>query len=300
MNDLDGTNRVRGLQQFRLARRKARLNRLMSRLTGRPDELLVFDEVRQALDLAHPMKEELKDIPLDRIVGTVNRYHDFNRQFNPIQDSDEDRWARVKEMMEVKGLDPIEVYQVDDIYFVLDGNHRVSVSRQFGSETIQAYVKEFRTAIDLEPEDNIQDVVLKAEWNELMADTQLYWVRPRVDIRVTVPGRYNEIREHIAVHRYDMGQEQSREIPIEEASASWVDNVYLPAVEAIRELKLLDDFPGRTETDLYLWLKRHQHELQSDWKREVHLFDAAADLTTRFGKNFWGRLWGRIFKQGGG
>ncbi|MFN2144808.1 MAG: ParB N-terminal domain-containing protein, partial [Anaerolineales bacterium] len=175
MNDLDGTNRVRGLQQFRLARRKARLNRLMSRLTGRPDELLVFDEVRQALDLAHPMKEELKDIPLDRIVGTVNRYHDFNRQFNPIQDSDEDRWARVKEMMEVKGLDPIEVYQVDDIYFVLDGNHRVSVSRQFGSETIQAYVKEFRTEIDLEPEDNIQDVVLKAEWNELMADTQLYW-----------------------------------------------------------------------------------------------------------------------------
>lgn len=298
MNNQDGTNRLRGMQQFRSARRKARLNRLMSRLTGRPDELLIFDEVRKALALAHPVKEDLRDIPLNRIVGTVNRYHDFNRQFNPIQDSDEDRWARVKEMMEVQGLDPIEVYQVDDIYFVLDGNHRVSVSRQFGSETIHAYVKEFRTEVDLEPEDDIEAVVLKAEWRELMADTQLSTVRPAVDIRVTVPGRYDEIREHIAVHRYYMGQERGEEIPMEEASASWVDNVYLPAVEAIRELKLLEDFPGRTETDLYLWLKRHQHELQVDWKREVGLVDVAADMTDRFGESFCRRLWGKLFKRG--
>lgn len=297
MDNPEGTNRVAAIQQFRLARRKARMRDLMSRLTGRRDDLLVFDDVRQALALAHPKMEQLKEIPLDSIVGTVNRYYDFNRQFNPMLDSDEERWAKVKELMEVQGLDPIEVYQVDDLYFVLDGNHRVSVSRHFGSETIEAYVKEFRTDIDLEPDDDIQDVVLKAEWKELMADTQLYWVRPEVDIKVTLPGRYDEVKEHIAVHRYYMGQERGEEIPIEEASASWVDNVYLPAVEAIREQKLLEDFPGRTETDLYLWLKKHQHELENDWDRAVPDSDAAADLTSRFGERFWRRLWVNIFRK---
>jgi hypothetical protein len=258
---------------------------------------LLFDDVQQALALVHPKKEERKEIPLDSIVGTVSRYHDFNRQFNPMQDSDEDRWARVKELMETKGLDPIEVYQVDDIFFVLDGNHRVSVSRHLGSESIEAYVKEFRTNVDLDPDDDIEDVVLKAEWKELMADTQLYWVRPEVEIEVTVPGRYEEIQEHIAVHRYYLGQERGEKVPIEEASASWVDNVYLPAVEAIREQDLLEGFPGRTETDLYLWLKKHQHELEHQWNRAVPDTDAAADLTHRFGEGFLRRLWSRLFRK---
>ncbi|MBN2046050.1 MAG: ParB N-terminal domain-containing protein [Anaerolineales bacterium] len=294
---MDGAKRLSALQQFKLARRRAKLEKLLSRLTGRKDDLLLFDDVQQALALTHPKKEQLKEIPLDSIVGTVSRYYDFNRQFNPMLDSDEERWAKVKELVETKGLDPIEVYQVGDIYFVLDGNHRVSVSRHLGTETIEAYVKEFRTEVDLDPDDDIEDVVLKAEWNELMADTQLYWVRPDVEIKVTVPGRYEEVKEHIAVHRHYMGLEREEEISIEEASASWVDNVYLPAVEAIREQKLLEDFPGRTETDLYLWLKKHQRELESDWHRAVPDSDAAADLTLRFGERLWHRFWTKLISK---
>jgi hypothetical protein len=299
MDNSEGSNRLAAINQFRLARRRAKMQDLMSRLTGRKDDLLLFDEVRQVLDLAHPKKEELKEIPLDSIVGTVSRYYDFNRQFNPLLDSDEERWARVKDLMETKGLDPIEVYQVDDLYFVLDGNHRVSVSRHFGSETIEAYVKEFRTDVDLEPDDNIEDVVLKAEWNELMADTQLYWVRPEVEIKVTVIGRYREIKEHITVHRYYMGQERGEEISIEEASASWVDHIYLPAVKEIRNQKLLDDFPGRTETDLYLWLKKHQSELENEWNRVVPDSIAAADLISRFGGGFLRQIWKKLTRKTG-
>ncbi len=300
MNEIGGATRLTAIQQFKQARRKARMRRLLSRITGQQDDLLLFDDVRQTLALAHPRIEELKEVPLDRIVGTVSRYADFNRQFGPLQDSDQDRWARVKELVESRGLDPIEVYQVDDIYFVLDGNHRVSVARHLGAHSIEAYVKEFRTEVDLEPEDDIQDVILKAEWKELMADTLLYWVRPEVEIKVTVPGRYEEIDDHIAVHRYYLGLEKGEEIPIEEASASWVDNIYIPAVEAIREQKLLDDFPGRTETDLYLWLKKHQVELAGAWRREVPDSDAAADLTAQFGERFWlrlRRLWRRVVSR---
>lgn len=300
MSDLGGPKRVAAVQQFRQARRKAELRALLSKLTGKQDDLLIFDEVRKTLTLAHPNREMVKDIPLDSIVGTVSRYHDFNRQFYPLTDSDEDRWARVKELVEFQGLEPIEVYQVGDIYFVLDGNHRVSVARQLEAQTIEAYVKEFRTPVEINPEDNLQDVVLRIEHKELMEDTHLDDIRPDVEIRVTLPGRYREILEHIEVHRYFMGLEQKREIPLEEAVASWVDHVYLPAIKAIGEKHVMADFPDRTETDLYLWLKKHQWELEKALKRDVPDWDAAQDLKTKFSQRFWQRVrrfWDRVTRK---
>lgn len=301
MSEFGGSRRVAAVQQFRQARRKAELRALLAKITRKQDDLLVFDEVRKTLTLAHPDKELLKDIPLDSIVGTVSRYHDFNRQFYPLTDSDEDRWARVKELVELQGLDPIEVYQVGDVYFVLDGNHRVSVARQLDAGTIQAYVKEFRAPVDVNPEDNLEDVVLRLEHKELMEDTCLDEICPDVEIRVTLPGRYHEILQHVEVHRYFMGLEQEREIPLEEAVASWVNNVYLPAVQAIREQKVLEDFPERTETDLYLWLKKHQWELEQALKRDVPDWDAAQDLKQKFSQSFMQRvrrLWERILGKG--
>ena len=300
MNDFGGSERVIAIQQFRQARRTAELKALLSKLTGKQEDLMVFDEIRKTLDLTHPRLEQLREIPLDSIVGSVSRYYDFNRQFYPLADSDQDRWARVKELVEKEGLDPIEVYQVGDIYFVLDGNHRVSVARQLDSKSIQAYVKEFRTAVEVKPEDEISDVVLRIEHKELMEDTNLEKVRPDVEFRVTVCGRYEEIYEHIAVHRYYMGKELEREITIEEAAASWVDQYYLPGIEVIREQNILADFPDRTETDLYLWLKKHQWELEKTLDREIPDSDAALDLSEQFGKRFWrkiSRFWSKLIKR---
>ncbi len=297
MTEFGGSKRVAALHQFRQARRKAELRALLSKITGRQDNLLEFEEVRKTLALAHPNPEQLKDIPLDSIVGTVSRYHDFNRQFYPRMDSDEDRWARVKELMEIRGLDPIEVYQVGDVYFVLDGNHRVSVARQLDTGTIEAYVKVFRSPVEVNPDDNLEDVVLRIEHKELMEDTHLDEIRPDVEIRVTLPGRYREILQHIEVHRYYIGLEQDEEIPLEEAAASWVDHVYLPAIRAIREKRVMEDFPGRTETDLYLWLKKHQWELEKALKRNVPDWDAAQDLKLQFSKRIWQRIrriWDRL------
>ena len=300
MDDYSRSERIRAIQDFRKARRKADLGTLLSKLTGKTEELLAFDEIRKMLDLTHPQLEELKDIPLDSIVGSVNRYYDFNRQFYPLDDSDENRWSRVKTLVETKGLDPIEVYQVGDVYFVLDGNHRVSIARQMNAETIQAYVKTFRSNVEVKPEDEITDLVLKTEYQELMEDTKLDQIRPDVDFKVTVCGRYKEIQEHIDVHKYYLGVEQNREISAEEAAASWVDNYYLPGIQAIREQEILEEFPGRTETDLYLWLRKHQWELEKTQERAVPDHLAAQDLMARFGKRFWRkiiRFLEKIFKQ---
>ena len=294
MSNFSHQKRAAAVSEFRRARRHADLTSLLSKLTGKQDELLSFEEIKGKLNLANPRKQYLANIPLDSIVGSVGRYFDFNRQFYPLSDGDESRWAGVKQMVEGMGLPPIEVYKVGEAYFVLDGHHRVSVARQVEATHIEAYVNEFRSKITLSPEDSIEDVILKAEHEELNRMTMLDQVCPDLEFRVTIPGRFKEIYEHISVHRYYLGIEQGHEITLEEATASWVENVCLPVIRAIRESNILEDFPHRTETDLYLWLKKHQWELQKTLGSEVELEEAAQDMTEKFSHRP-GRIIGRFF-----
>lgn len=283
-------SRLAALQQFRDARRRAVLISLLSRLTGKSDQLLSWDQVRKELNLMHPNKRYLENVPLDKIVGSVNRYHDFNRQFYPLSDDRQDRWTTVKALVEERGLEPAEMYKVGDVYFVFDGNHRVSVARQNEATHIEAYVNEFRSKVEVHPEDSLEDVILRVEYEELLEDTLLDKISIPLEIRVTIPGRYREIYEHISVHRYYLGLEQSREVPMLEAADSWAVNVYLPVVQVIRDLKVLKDFPQRTETDLYLWLKKHEWELEQALGIDIPTEAAAYDLTMHFSKRLWIRF----------
>jgi nucleotide-binding universal stress UspA family protein len=270
------------IQDFRRARRRAALEQIMARLTGRSADLLSYEEVRKKLRAKSIGKQTLKEIPLDAIVGSVGRYTDFTRSFLPRQDSDEKRWAMVRvAQTDLGGLPPIKVYQIGDAYFVLDGNHRVSVARQLGTTHIQAYVTEVRTKVPLSPDVQPDDLILKAEYADFLERTHLDEIRPEADLSVTVPGQYRVLEEHIEVHRYFMGLEQKREIPYEEAVGHWYDEVYLPVVQAIRERGILRDFPGRTETDLYLWVSEHRAALEQELGWEISTEKAAADLATQ-------------------
>ncbi len=283
----------RAIQDFRQARRQAAVQSLLGRLTGRKSELLSFEEIDDTLKLGSPYRRYLDDIPLDAIVGSVGRYVDFTRDFLPLSDSDEGRWARVKVAFEQQGLAPIEVYKIGAAYFVLDGNHRVSIARQLGATHIEAYVNEFRSPVSLGPEDDLDAVLLKAEQAEFQAATHLDELRPELALRVTLPGHTRELIEHILVHRYYLGLNWGREFSLPEAVASWADTVYLPVVRLIRELGILRDFPGRTEADLYLWLKRHQAELAAALGWPVEPARAASSLAEQLSQTPR-RIWGRV------
>ena len=271
------------VQDFRRARRRAAMEQIMARLTGRSAALLSYEEVRQKLKVTEGGKRELRDIPLNAIVGSVGRYADFTRSFLPRQDSDEGRWARVKVAQTgLAGLPPIQVYQIGNAYFVLDGNHRVSVARELGAPSIQAYVTEVRTKVPLSPDTQPDDLIVKAEYTDFLEHTHLDELRPEADLSVTAPGQYQVLEEHIEVHRYFMGLEQKREIPYEEAVGHWYDEVYSPVVQVIRGRGILRDFPGRTETDLYLWLSEHRAELEQELGWQISHEEAAADLTAQF------------------
>jgi hypothetical protein len=121
---------------FRDARSRASREEILARVSGKPTELLCYDDVPKQIRAARTSSRGLHDIPLDAIVGSVGRCTDFTRSFLPLRDSDESRWAHVElAWNELAGLPPIEVYQIGQVYFVLDGNHRVSVARHWARPT---------------------------------------------------------------------------------------------------------------------------------------------------------------------
>lgn len=267
---------------FRRARRQADMQEILARIgAGRRNQLLSFEKVRRSIAGGRLLPRTLRNIPMDAIVGSVGRYEDFNRQFLPRQEAQLSRWARVRMGFEDRGLPPIEVYQIGDVYFVLDGHHRVSVARQLGAGEIEAYVTEISSKVPLSPQDDADDLIVKTEQARFLEDTQLDELHPEIDLSVTAPGRYEQLREHIAAHRYFMGLDEKRDVAYEEAVQHWLNNVYLPAVAVIRRLDLLRDFPGRTETDIYLWLMKHRAELTRQVGWDLGTEEAAAHLWNR-------------------
>lgn len=271
------------VNDFHRARNQAALEDILARLTGKSSELLCYEDVRQKLRAKATAGKVLKEIPLDAIVGSAGRCADFTRSFLPRQESDEQRWARVEvAVSDLAGLPPIEVYQIGEAYFVVDGHHRVSVARHFGADHIQAYVTQLHTRVPLSPETEPEDLIIKAEYADFLERTHLDQLRPGADLSVSIPGQYRAIEEHIETHRYFMAQEQGGEISYQEALIHWYDQVYLPVVEAIRERGILWDFPRRTETDLYVWIVEHRATLEEELGWEIRPEVAAAALAAQF------------------
>jgi hypothetical protein len=161
---------------------------------------------------------------------------------------------------------PVELFKIGDVYFVRDGNHRVSVARTNGASHIEAVVTEVKTPIPLTVDDFERDRwLIKAERAEFLERTHLDELRPDHQIAVTEPGRYAIMLEHIEMHHFLRNQDLRRELSWAEAVESWYDNVYMPLVEAIRASRLLDEFPDRTETDLYLWIAYHRERLAREY-----------------------------------
>ena len=271
-------------EDFRQARLRGIMERLMARLSGESAELFCYEDVRQGIRATSTASRGLQNIPIDAIVGSVGRCGDFTRTFLPRRAVSGSRWARVKlGMTGQTGLPPIEVYKVDEVYFVLDGNHRVSVARELGATTIQAFVTEVQTNVPFSPDDRPDQLILKAEYADFMDRTKIARRRPDADLSVSVPGQYAKLDEHISVHRYLMGIDQGRPIPYKEAVDHWHEKVYLPVVQIARDQDLLHAFPNRTEADLYLWISEHRAELEKELGWEIKPEAVASDIAGDFG-----------------
>jgi len=271
-------------RDFRHARHRAEVEQWLAWLTGRSARLLCFNDIYRLLNTKAAYTSELHEIPLDAIVGSVERCSDYTRSFHPIRDNDQDRWASVNDaIVEAKSLPPIKVYQLGDVFFVVDGHHRVSSARQQRLTTITALVMQVETKLSLSPDIKVDDLALEVECAAFLASTGLDERRPGVDLRVTAIERQVALRDQIAAHHAFLELDQKRAVPYSEAVDQWYDEVFLPVIRIIRQRRMARNFPGRTETDLYLWLREYHANLEETIGWTIELDTAAADLVAQFG-----------------
>jgi hypothetical protein len=128
---------------FTRARRKAFLRRIHARFFGDPASARMrsFEDVSNELRAFNRIRLGRKVVAVEKIVGSVGRFRDFDRSFLPTRMSLEARWKRVDRAYHGgQDLPPVALFKVGDEYFVEDGNHRVSVARYQDIEWIEADV----------------------------------------------------------------------------------------------------------------------------------------------------------------
>jgi len=203
---------------FDEALRKGFWRSVMSWLTQHSNELIPFDEVLKQMPLRGQHYLGYRQVRLDEIVGSVSRYQDFDRAFLPRQTSTRERWESIDlaHLQDVE-LPPVELYKIGGIYFVKDGNHRVSVARGKGQVFIDASVIEIDVPLEIGKDFKQQDLALKHEQARFLESTWLASLQPDAKIEFTFPGQYDKLLEHIRVHRWYMGEDLQREINDEEA-----------------------------------------------------------------------------------
>lgn len=257
---------------FSKARRRAFLRRLSSYLRNDPgsNRLLSFDEVKKALGAIEQVYIGMRTVPVEKIVGSVGRHRDFDRAFLPSKGGNSSRWKKIDAMMRrAEELPPVSLYKIGDAYFVQDGNHRVSVARQQGVEMIDAEVTEVRSRVPIDSALTAENLLHKLEYRRLLERLPIDRVLPEIKVELSNVADYRYLASYIEAHGFRLSQLWKRYVSAEEVLRDWYEYSYRPIAEMIREEKVLDAFPDRTELDLYLWIVKHREKLVLETRDEA-------------------------------
>jgi hypothetical protein len=240
--------------------------------------LLSFDEVKGALGAVSQAYLGMREVPVSEIVGSVGRHRDFDRAFLPSKPDLGTRWRRIDEIMDRgEELPPVSLYKIGDAYFVQDGNHRVSVARQRGVEMIDAEVIELRSRVPLDSALTARDLLHKLEHRHLLERLPFDRVLPEIKVQFSDVSDYRKLATYVEAHGFRLSQLWRRYVTPEEVLRDWFEYGYRPIAEMMREERILDAFPGRTELDLYLWIVYHRERLALEARDERISPQAAKD-----------------------
>jgi hypothetical protein len=237
---------------FNRARRRRALSRLSTRLRGEPGDvnhILPFEEVVQALGYRGERRLGEQVIPLDSIVGTVDRGREFDRRFRPTSQRVRPRWERIAAAQRRgEGMPPIDVYRIGEVDFVRDGHHRVSVARALGHRDINAFVTEVLTEVGATREIRLRDLPLKSH-ERLFYERVPLPEKARQRIQLSDEWRYAALAEAVEAWGFRAMQVRHDLMGRAEVAMSWFTEEYEPVIELLREADLI----GRgTETEAYM------------------------------------------------
>jgi hypothetical protein len=256
---------------FSRARRAQLLSDVARRLRREPDDvglILPFEEVVDALGRSGQVDRGLQVVPLDMIVGTVDRAVDFDRGFRPTSARLRSRWERIAAAQRRgEALPPISLYKVGDLFFVRDGHHRVSVAKSLGREDIDAYVTEVTTRLKLGADLRVSELPLK-DHERLFRERVPLDAERRARIKLSDPWDFGVLAEAVEAWGFRLMQERGHYYERADVARTWFDEEYVPVSELISEGDLVER--GETETDAYLrvagdrYLLLRTHEWSGD------------------------------------
>ena len=275
-------------EDFSKARNKALFYEIQNFLNPEKSRMLSLNDVKKALKPKGEVYVGMKTVPISKIVGSEGRYNDFDSHFLPKSGHLKQRWARVDEAhLADVALPPITLYELGGLYFVRDGNHRVSVARAQGVSYIDAEVISLQSEIKLPenvtPESLCREVV-KYEKRLFYAETGFGDITDDWSLDFTEPGSYDAIYDHIQMHRFFMCETSDGAVDMPAAVLSWFNNVYKPVLEVASGAMLIKKFPKRTAGDLYIWIVREWDELKLKYGVDFPLEDVPKELEESGGK----------------
>ncbi len=240
-------------RDFERARFQAFVHSIFHRWTRQPKTLLSLKEIKRRFDLGRENYLGMQSVDISKIMGSEGRHSDFNREFLPSNNKTRTRWIGINAAIRSGvSLPPVQLYKLDDVYFVRDGNHRISVFKYLQQDYIEADVTEIQSPIKLNKDTGSKDILVKQEYTNFLELTGLKDIIKREDeIELTELGGYDIMLEHIRFHQYAMEIDKHKKLAYKEASAGWYKNLFLPFSRLVQWHKLTNVFPGHTTGDIY-------------------------------------------------
>ncbi len=202
-----------------------------------------FERKRQVKNFKSRVERGVQTVKIDKIVGSVGRCFDFDANFSLKSKHSMERLESIKEALKKqKPLPVVELYKMDDEYYVVDGHHRIAGAKELGQRFIDAHVIEYL------PPANTKDGLLARKRLEFEYKTGLH------DIKLSRRSSYDKLLAQIQEHKKYLEKKEKIEVSFKEAARDWFQSIYYPIVERIEKENLRQYLPEATAGDIYVYL----------------------------------------------
>ena len=262
-------------------------------MSSSKDVLVDFGSIEKNLQKYKIKNRGIQAIDTSKIVGSLNRYNDFSENLLPYRGDSGLRYESIKKaLLAGVNLAPIQVYQILDNYFIIDGHHRVMVSKKvLGAAYIDAEILEVQFEFDISKFKNYsyntksaKDFLIKLEEDSFTRKTFLSNAVLKEPLKVTELNSYGKLLEEIENYKNNHNKGEFHKKHVIFAAYSWYENRFLPALEIMKEDDVLDGFPRRTYADLYVWIQRHKYFLSQKAGHDVGFDFTAHDFFDKYKK----------------
>ncbi|NWO18612.1 DUF4032 domain-containing protein [Leptotrichia sp. oral taxon 223] len=221
------------------------------------ENLKSFSEIQKEENAYNSVNLGIKEIPLDKIVGSVEKYADFDKNFVPKNNVVKQRWINIYIGYTSDSMLPtVILYKIKDNYYVYDGNHRVSVAKFLNFATIEAQVEEFL------PTKDTKDKVIYRENMIFEKETGLS------DIFLSEPIKYKYLKEEIESYKNLLDKRKNENLDLKETAKNWYMNIFLPIKMILSENEIIKNYEGNPD-DVFLFFLEHKYYLSKNHGKNV-------------------------------